>query len=107
MRPGVPPGGAMTACPGCAGSPTEAELRPLTCPLYASFTPWRGGRGDVKSCVSSAMFIAKRAARSVKLRRSGTCSRSLRYCRRSATAKTPFMPLYEGWSGIRGGRCCA
>ena len=67
-----------------------AECARPRCTLHASFTRWRCGGGDAKSSVRSAMFIATRAARSAKLRRSGMYSRSLGHCRRSVGAKIPI-----------------
>ena len=60
------------------------------CSLHASFTRQRGGGSEAKSSGRSAMFIATRAVRSAKLRRSGMYSRSLGHCRRSVGAKIPI-----------------
>jgi hypothetical protein len=72
----------------------DARQRPGVCRsslhLTRIFHTVEGGGGDAKSSVRSAMFIATRAARSAKLRRSGMYSRSLGHCRRSVGAKIPI-----------------
>jgi hypothetical protein len=69
----------------------------------AAYTHLSHGGGGASSSVRSAMFIATRAARPAKLRRSGMYSRSLPEVRRGQYNHS--CRSYGAWPGIRGGLC--
>jgi hypothetical protein len=76
--------------PHCAAV-LEAATKPIRSNSVQASVTWRtGAAGAAKSSVRSAMFIAIRAARSAKLRRSGMYSLSLGHYRRSVGAKIPI-----------------
>ena len=79
---------ASPPAPSCRTGPIQSAR--ALCSLHASFTRQRGGGSEAKSSFRSAMFIATRAVRSAKLRRSGMYSRSLGHCRRSVGANIPI-----------------
>ena len=78
----------------------------LFCALHLSNTQWNGGWGDAISSVRSDIFIATRAARSDKLRRSGMFDVAWTPPN-SQGAKVAFMPLLAelGQPGIERAAC--
>jgi hypothetical protein len=102
VRPSSGAASSTSACaldfPDVTGASDTAA--PEDAAPYTHLSHGRRGGGGAKSSVRSAMFIATRAVRSAKLRRSGTYSCSLAHCRR---AKIPVhaAPTELGWaSGV-------